>query len=61
MSGGDEKHLFKLPDDRRDLTEVELRWIEVLRDLYPGPVKAPRLFEVQALRGALQRLEERGR
>lgn len=54
MSGEREDHMFKLPDNHRDLTEAELRWIEVLRDLYPGPVKAPRLVEVQALRRAIQ-------
>ena len=59
MSSEHEQHMFKLPDDCRDLTEAEMRWIEVLRDLYPGSVKAPRLVEVQALRGALQR--EKGR
>ena len=46
---------FRLPDDRRDLTYAELRWIELLRDLYAGPVRAPRLVDAQSLRAALQR------
>ncbi len=51
MIHGHDHHLFKLPDDHRHLTADERRWIEVLRDLYPGPVRAPRLVEVQTLRG----------
>lgn len=47
-------HGFRLPDDRRDLTADELRWIELLRDLHSGPVRAPRLVDAQTLRAALQ-------
>lgn len=46
---------FRLPDNRRDLTRDEVRWMEVLRDLYAGEVTAPRLIDVQSLRAALQR------
>ncbi len=45
---------FRLPNDRRDLTYAELRWVELLRDLYAGPVRAPRLVDAQTLRAALQ-------
>lgn len=44
---------FKLPDDRLELTANEMRWLEILRDLHAGRVRAPRLIYVQALREAL--------
>ncbi len=46
---------LKLPDDRRELTEAEMRWLEALRDLYAGRVLAPRMIDVQTLRGVLER------
>lgn len=53
MASSGDSHGFKLPDDRQELTGAEMRWLEVLRDLYTGRVKAPRLTDVQALRGVL--------
>ena len=44
---------IKLPDDSA-LTEDELDWVGFLRLLSPGPVPAPTLRAVQALRMALQ-------
>lgn len=44
---------IKLPDDSA-LTEDEVDWIGFLRLLSPGPVPAPTLRAVQALRMALQ-------
>ncbi len=53
MARAGDSYGFKLPDDRRELTEAEMRWLEVLRDLYPGRDRAPRMIDVQALRGVL--------
>lgn len=44
---------INLPDDS-PLTEDEVDWIGFLRLLSPGPVPAPTLRAVQALRMALQ-------
>ena len=52
---------FKLPDDSCELTAAEMRWLEILRDLHAGRVRAPRLVDVQALKGVLERDLERGR
>jgi len=50
-----DSHGFRLPDDRSDLTEDEMRWMELLRDLSSGRVRPPRLAEVQALRQVMWR------
>ena len=55
MARSGDSYGFKLPDDSRDLTAAEMRWLEVLRDLYAGKVRAPRMIDVQALRGVLWR------
>lgn len=55
MARSGDSYGFKLPDDRRELSEAEMRWLETLKDLYAGQVRAPRLIDVQALRGVLWR------
>lgn len=44
---------FRLPDDRSELSDNERFWLQVLRDIYGDRVRAPRLIDIQALRGTL--------